>query len=69
MKLSLFRKLIREVIREELDYKFAAVEKKLDEVLVSNKSNNINEVKTQAPVSTDYKTLMNQTGRKKSTHT
>ena len=66
MKLSLFRKLIREVIREELDYKFAAVEKKLDEVLVSNKSNNINEVKTQAPVSTDYKTLMNQTGRKKS---
>jgi len=37
MKVNIFKKLIREVIREELDYKFSAVEKKLDEVLVSNK--------------------------------
>jgi len=66
MKLSLFRKLIREVIREELDFKFAAVEKKLDEVLVSNKSTHINEARTQEPVSTGFKKLMNETGVKKS---
>ena len=41
MKVNIFKKLIREVIREELDYKFSAVEKKLDEVLVSNRSNSI----------------------------
>ena len=41
MKVNIFKKLIREVIREELDFKFAAVEKKLDEVLVSNKTNSI----------------------------
>ncbi len=41
MKVNIFKKLIREVIREELDYKFSAVEKKLDEVLVSSKTNSI----------------------------
>tara|TARA_R100000995_G_scaffold78645_1_gene49337 strand:+ start:704 stop:1132 length:429 start_codon:yes stop_codon:yes gene_type:complete len=39
MKVNIFKKLIREIIREELDYKFTALEKKLDEVLVSNGSN------------------------------
>jgi len=41
MKVNIFKKLIREVVREELDYKFTALEKKLDEVLVSNRSNSI----------------------------
>ena len=41
MKVNIFKKLIREVIREELDYKFSALEKKLDEVLVSSNSNSI----------------------------
>ena len=59
MKLSVFKKLIREVIREELDYKFSRLEKKLDEVVVKSNSNNINEVRTQAPQTTDFKKLMN----------
>ena len=41
MKVNIFKKLIRDIIREELDNKFLAVEKKLDEVLVSNKSSSI----------------------------
>ena len=41
MKVNIFKKLIREVVREELDYKFSRLEKKLDEVLVSNRSNSI----------------------------
>ena len=41
MKLSVFKKLIRDVIREELDYKFSALEKKLDEVVVKSNINNI----------------------------
>ena len=41
MKLSLFKKLIREVIREELDYKFSRLEKKLNEVIVSSNSTDL----------------------------
>ena len=59
MKLSVFKKLIREVIREELDYKFSRLEKKLDEVVVKSNINNINENRTQAPQTTDFKKLMN----------
>ena len=59
MKLSIFKKLIREVIREELDYKFSRLEKKLDEVVVKSNIYNINEDRTQAPQSTAFKKLMN----------
>ena len=45
MKVNIFKKLIREVVREELDYKFSTLEKKLDEVLVSSRSNSIVEDK------------------------
>ena len=41
MKVNIFKKLIREVIREELDYKFSVLEKKIDEALVSNNTNSI----------------------------
>jgi len=41
MKLSLFKKLIREVIREELDYKFSRLEKKLNEVIDSSNSTDL----------------------------
>ena len=41
MKVNIFKKLIREVVREELDFKFNRLEKKLDEVLVSSNSNSI----------------------------
>jgi|TARA_Y100000052_G_C2919497_1_gene67368 hypothetical protein len=46
MKVNIFKKLIREVVREELDYKFSALEKKLDEVLVRSNSNSIVEDRT-----------------------
>ena len=46
MKVNIFKKLIREVVREELDYKFSSLEKKLDEVLVSSNSNSIVEDRT-----------------------
>ena len=41
MKVNIFKKLIREVIREELDYKFSRLEKKLNEVLVNGNTNTI----------------------------
>ena len=59
MKVNIFKKLIRDIIREELDYKFSRLEKKLDEVVVKSNSNNINEARTQVPQSTDFKKLMN----------
>jgi len=49
MKVNIFKKLIREVVREELDYKFSALEKKLDEVLVSSRSNSIVEDRAPQP--------------------
>ena len=52
MKVNIFKKLIREVIREELDYKFSSLEKKLDEVLVSSRSNSIVEDKASQPTAT-----------------
>ena len=35
MKLSLFKKVIREVVREEIEYSIAGLRKELKEVLVS----------------------------------
>jgi len=49
MKVNIFKKLIREVVREELDYKFSALEKKLDEVLVRSRSNSIVEDRAPQP--------------------
>tara|TARA_R100001510_G_C7626948_1_gene186611 strand:+ start:385 stop:813 length:429 start_codon:yes stop_codon:yes gene_type:complete len=47
MKVNIFKKLIREVVREELDYKFSRLEKKLNEVLVNGNTNSI--VEDRAP--------------------
>ena len=55
MKVNIFKKLIREVVREELDYKFSVLEKKLDEVLVSSNSNSIVEDRAPQPVSSPQK--------------
>ena len=52
MKVNIFKKLIREVVREELDYKFSVLEKKLDEVLVSSRSNSIVEDRVSQPTAT-----------------
>ncbi len=46
MKVNIFKKLIREIIREELDYKFSVLEKKLNEVLDNSRSNSIVEDRT-----------------------
>ena len=59
MKLSVFKKLIREVIREELDYKFARLEKKLNEVIVTGNNVNIVKDKRQATQDTSIKKMIN----------
>ena len=59
MKLSAFKKLIREVIREELDYKFARLEKKLNEVIVTGNNVNIVKDKRQATQDTSIKRMVN----------
>ena len=41
MKLSLFKKVIREVVREEIEYSLAGLRKELKEVLVSKINNEI----------------------------
>ena len=59
MKLSEFKKIIREVIREELDYKFARLEKKLNEVIVTGNNVNIVKDKRQTTQDTSIKKMVN----------
>ena len=59
MKLSIFKKMIREVIREELDYKFSRLREELKEVVVSSNTNDLNKARTRTTQDTDYKNLMN----------
>ena len=59
MKLSAFKKLIREVIREELDYKFSQLEKKLNEVIVTGNNVNIVKAKRQTTQDTSIKRMVN----------
>ena len=59
MKLSAFKKLISEVIREELDYKFTRLEKKLNEVIVTGNNVNIVKAKRQATQDTSIKKMVN----------
>ena len=59
MKLSAFKKLIREVIREELDYKFTRLEKKLNEVIVTGNNVNLVKAKRQATQDTSIKKTVN----------
>ena len=58
MKVNIFKKLIREVVREELDYKFCALEKKLDEVLVSSNNSSLVEDSVSQPTASSYKKMM-----------
>ena len=58
MKVNIFKKLIRDIIREELDYKFSRLEK-TDEVVVKSNINNINEDRTQRHKLRTLKKLMN----------
>ena len=59
MKLSAFKKLIREVIREELDYKFSRLEKKLNEVIATGNNVNIVKAKRQTTQDTSIKRMVN----------
>ena len=59
MKLSAFKKLIREVIREELDYKFSRLEKKLNEVIVTGNNVNLVKAKRQTTQDTSLKKTVN----------
>ena len=59
MKLSAFKKLIREVIREELDYKFSRLEKKLTEVIVTGNNVNLVKARRQATQDTSIKKTVN----------
>ena len=46
MKLSIFKKVIREVVREEIEYSIKGLRKELKEVLVSSINKNMLEEKT-----------------------
>ena len=59
MKLSLFKKLIREVIREELEYSLRGLRKELKEVVVSSNNVNKSKARTNRTQDTSYKNLMN----------
>ena len=59
MKLSAFKKLIREVIREELDYKFSRLEKKLNEVIATGNNVNVVKAKRQTIQDTSIKRMVN----------
>ena len=59
MKLSIFKKMIREVIREELDYKFNRLRKELKEVVVSSNNVDLNKARTHTRQDTSLKSMMN----------
>ena len=59
MKLSIFKKMIREVIREELDYKFSRLSKELKEVVVSSNNVDLNKARTHTRQDTSLKNMMN----------
>ena len=51
MKLSIFKKVIREVVREELEYSIKGLRKELKEVLVSSISDKMLEENTPKTIS------------------
>ena len=60
MKLSLFKKLIREVIREELEYSLAGLRIELKEVIDTSNNDNTSKARTVRTEDTSYKNLMNE---------
>ena len=58
MKLSIFKKMIREVIREELDYKFIRLRKELKEIVVKSNNSNVSKARTHTTQDTSLKTMM-----------
>ena len=58
MKLSIFKKMIREVIREELDYKFSRLRKELKEIVVKSNNSNVSKARTHTTQDTSLQNLM-----------
>ena len=58
MKLSIFKKMIREVIREELDYKFIRLRKELKEIVVKSNNSNVSKARTHTTQDTSLQNLM-----------
>ena len=57
MKLSVFKKLIREVVREELDYSFSRLRKELKEIVVKSNSSKVSKARTYRKEDTSLKNL------------
>ena len=58
MKLSVFKKLIRDVIREELDYSFSRLRKELNEIVVKSNSSNMSKARSKSTKDTSMKNLV-----------
>ena len=58
MKLSVFKKLIREVVREELDYSFSRLRKELKEIVVKSNNSNVSKARTHTTQDTSLQSLM-----------
>ena len=58
MKLSVFKKLIREVIREELDYSFSRLRKELNEIVVKSNSSNTSKARSKSTEDMSMKSLV-----------
>ena len=58
MKLSVFKKLIREVIREELDYSFSRLRKELNEIVVKSNTSNISKARSKSTKDTSVKNIV-----------
>ena len=62
MKLSVFKKVIREIIREELDYKFSRLRKELKEIVVKSNNSNVSKARTHTTQDTSLQNLMDSGG-------
>ena len=58
MKLSVFKNMIREVIREELDYSFSRLRKELNEIVVKSNSSNTSKARSKSTKDTSMKNLV-----------
>ena len=58
MKLSVFKKLIREVIREELDYSFTRLRKELNEIVVKSNTSNTSKARSKSTKDMSMKNLV-----------
>ena len=58
MKLSLFKNMIRSIIREELEYKFSRLREELKEIVVKSNVTNVSKARTHTTQDTSVKNLV-----------